>query len=283
MKAVVINADDYAYSAGIDEAILDLAHKGVVTATTALVCSPRWPEAAVALRDAPLSAGLHLDFTNAFAPTNAGQAVPVKQVILRCWSRSMNAQQAASSIREQLDRFEQAMGRAPEIVDGHEHVHQFPVIREALLEELSRRYSTVAQKPLLRSTAPRAWRGAKAAIIGALGCAALRRKAQAAGFVMTGDFAGVYDFAPQADLAALWRAWLGAFNVDTGTRIVMCHPSYIRIEHNTINSIDEIAQARDREARWLRSAAFKQLCDACGVMPARLNATKYDEISEISA
>jgi chitin disaccharide deacetylase len=273
MKAVVINADDYGYSAGIDEAILDLALKGVVTATTALVCSPLWPESAKALRDAPLSAGLHLDFTNAFAPTNAGQAASIKQVIWRCWSRSLKAQQAASSIREQLDRYEQAMGRAPEIVDGHEHVHQFPVIREALLEELAHRYSTTTQKPILRSTAPCAWRGAKAAIIGALGSAALRRKAEGAGFTMSGDFAGVYDFAPQADLAALWRTWLDSLSADTGIRIIMCHPKYAHNEHYTNNSIDVITQAREREAQWLGSADFKRLCELCGVTLVRLNAT----------
>lgn len=267
MKRIVINADDYAYSAGIDEAILDLAQKGVVTATTALVCSPRWPEAAVALRDAPLSAGLHLDFTNAFAPTNAGQAVPVKQVILRCWSGSMKAKQAASSIRQQLDRYEQALGRAPQIVDGHEHVHQFPVIREALLEELARRYATTAQKPLLRSTAPRAWRGAKAAIIGALGCAALRRKAQAAGFVMTGDFAGVYNFAPQAALATYWRVWFSSINADTGIDIIMCHPSYAR---NQYDPNDSILNARVKESAWLGSEAFKALCVEQGVSLVRL-------------
>lgn len=267
MKTVVINADDYAYSAGIDEAILDLAQKGVVTATTALVCSPLWPESAKALRDAPLSAGLHLDFTNAFAPTNAGQAASIKQVIWRCWSRSLKAQQAASSIREQLDRYEQAMGRAPEVVDGHEHVHQFPVIREALLEELARRYSTTAQKPILRSTAPRAWRGAKAAIIGALGSAALRGKAEAAGFTMSGDFAGVYDFAPQADLAALWRAWFDSLSADTGTRIIMCHPSYARKQYNTN---DSIAVARVKESAWLGGETFKALCAEQGVSLVRL-------------
>jgi chitin disaccharide deacetylase len=266
MKAVVINADDYAYSAGIDEAILDLAQKGVVTATTALVCSPLWPESAKALRDAPLSAGLHLDFTNPFAPTNAGQAVSIKQVIWRCWSRSLKAQHALSSIREQLDRYEQAMGRAPEIVDGHEHVHQFPVIREALLEELARRYAA-AQKPLLRSTAPRAWRGTKAAIIGALGSAALRRKAQAAGFTMTGDFAGVYDFAPQADLAALWHAWFSSISAHTGTDIVMCHPSYDRDQYDPN---DSILNARIKESAWLGSEAFKALCAEQGVSLVRL-------------
>jgi predicted glycoside hydrolase/deacetylase ChbG (UPF0249 family) len=266
MKRVIINADDYAYSEGIDAAILDLAEKNIVTATTALVCSPRWPIAAKALRDAPLSAGLHLDFTNSFAPTNAGVELPVKQLILRCWSRQLPLEAAARSVREQLDRFEQAMGRAPEMVDGHEHCFQFPVIREALIEELQRRYGAAAKKPMLRNTRPHAWRGTKALIIAALGSGALKRLARNAALPISGDFAGVYDFAADSDLPELWCAWFESLKVDTAPGIIMCHPSYARKPNDPI---DSIADARAREADWLKSAAFAELCKASGIQPVR--------------
>ncbi len=266
MKRIIINADDYAYGEGIDAAILDLAEKNVVTATTALVCSPRWPEAAKALRDAPLSAGLHLDFTNAFAPTNNGAELPVKQLILRCWSRQLARDDAARSVREQLDRFEQAMGRAPEIVDGHEHCFQFPVIREALVTELQRRYGAAVKKPLLRNTAPQAWRGSKAAIIAALGSGALTRLAQKAKLPCSGDFAGVYDFAPDSDLPVLWKGWFDSLQADTVPGIIMCHPSYARKQSDPV---DSIANARVREVDWLKSPDFAELCKASGVQPIR--------------
>lgn len=65
-EGVIINADDYAMDGGVDAAILKLAAQGVVTATSAMVLSPTWPQAAAPLADAPLSRGLHLDFTSPF-------------------------------------------------------------------------------------------------------------------------------------------------------------------------------------------------------------------------
>jgi chitin disaccharide deacetylase len=107
----------------------------------------------------------------------------------------------------------------------------------------------------------------KAAIIGALGSAALRGKAEAAGFTMSGDFAGVYDFAPQADLAALWRAWFDSLSADTGIRIIMCHPSHVRNQYDTKYSI---SNARIKESVWLGSEAFKALCTEQEVSLVRL-------------
>lgn len=265
MKSVIINADDYAMSQGIDDAIIDLAHKGVVTATTALVCSPRWPEAAKRLRAAPLVAGLHLDFTNAFAPTNRKNGeMPVKPLILRAWTRQLHRNAVLRSVQEQLDSFEAEMGRAPQIVDGHEHVHQFPVIREALVQELQRRYKRSRHKPLLRNTQAQQWRGLKAAIIGTLGSAALMQLAQEAGLPCSGDFAGVYNFAPQSDLPRLWKTWFERINADTHQGIIMCHPSYAG---NQEDIADSIYQARLREAEWLASADFAELLSRCKIKP----------------
>jgi predicted glycoside hydrolase/deacetylase ChbG (UPF0249 family) len=54
-----------------------------------------------------------------------------------------------------LNRFEDAMGRAPAFIDGHRHVHQFPVVRALLVEEIARRYPV--SPPWVRATAP-GWR-----------------------------------------------------------------------------------------------------------------------------
>mgnify|MGYP000073246266 CR=1 FL=1 len=50
-----------------------------------------------------------------------------------------DARRLAALAREwdaQWARFCEALGRAPRFVDGHQHVHQFPVIRDALLQEM---------------------------------------------------------------------------------------------------------------------------------------------------
>ena len=55
-----------------------------------------------------------------------------------------------TEIAAQLDTFTQALGRAPAYIDGHQHVHQLPVVRTLLLEEIARRYPAAAL--WLRST-----------------------------------------------------------------------------------------------------------------------------------
>ena len=37
-------------------------------------------------------------------------------------------------VRAQFEAFADAFGRPPDFVDGHQHVHLFPQVREAVLE-----------------------------------------------------------------------------------------------------------------------------------------------------
>src|SRR5437016_2425212 len=61
-KLVIVNADDFGYSAGVNQGILQAHEKGIVTSTSVMV---RWPDADETrslLREHPgLSVGLHLD------------------------------------------------------------------------------------------------------------------------------------------------------------------------------------------------------------------------------
>ena len=68
-KPLVLCADDYAQHAGVTQAVLALADAGRLTATSAMVLSPRWPADAAPLRErrGRIDVGLHLDFTSDFA------------------------------------------------------------------------------------------------------------------------------------------------------------------------------------------------------------------------
>ncbi len=98
-EGVIINADDYAMDGGVDAAILKLSAEGVVTATSAMVLSPAWPEAAPPLRDAALSRGLHLDFTSPFA----GDIFP-RQTITGLTMRTHSGVLDRKLLRKEIDR-----------------------------------------------------------------------------------------------------------------------------------------------------------------------------------
>jgi hypothetical protein len=258
VTTVILNADDYAMDEGVDAAVLELARQGVVTAASAMVLSPSWPEAGRRLMDAPLDRGLHFDLTSEFAAP--GRSAPLPRLMGAAFSGQLDRSAVRHALDRQLDRFEAVAGAAPDFVDGHQHVHQLPLVREVLLSSLKGRYGAAASRIGIRSCLARHWRGLKAAIIAATGARGLARLAGKADHPANTDFAGVYDFSPQADLAGLWRVWLTSL---AGERpLIMCHVASHGVPGGPA---DTIRAARLQEWQWLSSSAFRDLCTQSSV------------------
>jgi predicted glycoside hydrolase/deacetylase ChbG (UPF0249 family) len=262
MRRIVLCIDDYALRPGVDAAVLELAARGLVSATSCLVGSPRWPAAAAALRavdTSNLDVGLHLDFTE--SPFDASLRHGLGNFIARAYLRRLPADRLAREIRAQFDVFEQAMGRAPDHIDGHQHVHQLPGVRERVLEECARRGYA---RTWLRGTAvPAGESGAKPRVIAALGGGALRRSSQRQGLRTSGHLLGVYDF--QGDAAryrALLAGWLARASEGD---VLMCHAAL----PDDSTGHDPIATARATEYGVLRSELPALLATA-GCRPAPL-------------
>lgn len=224
-RYLCICADDFGMSAGINAAVLDLAAQGKISATSGMVRRSAWLEGAKMLRQvAPtrLDVGLHLDLTR--PATVDGFEPGLLGLLARTYTRTVFAPALHADIRDQLSRFEDAMGRAPAFVDGHRHVHQFPVVRDLLIDEIAQRYP--ASPPWVRYTAP-VWRGGperlKAQVIHALGGARLAALARKHGIPVSRRLLGVYDFSGDTqDYAARLSQWLSECR--TGD-VLMCHPS----------------------------------------------------------
>jgi hypothetical protein len=272
LKPLILNADDYAMNEAVDEAVLRLAERGVVTSTSVMTLAPGWPNAARRLADAPLDRGLHLDFTSPFVDAATG----LPQLMAAAYLRRLNRQSIRHAITEQLDRYEQALGAPPDFVDGHQHVHQLPVVRDELIGALADRYGAKASQVRLRSCLPRRQRGVKAAVIAATGARELIGLARKHGHPVNSDFLGVYDFSPKADLAALWRGWLSSlenspqagisFTPGASFPLAMSH---VGVDGPAASGDDTIRMARIREFGWLSSAEFSELCAELHVMLVR--------------
>lgn len=262
MTRLAVCIDDFGLRPGVDAAILELAGAGRVSAFSCLAGSPRWPQAARALHAlrGQVDIGLHLDFTE--TPRDAGLRYGLRDVIGRAYLRSLPRQRVADEIRAQWDAFEDAAGQAPDHVDGHQHVHQLPVIRDLLLEEIARR----GQSPWLRSTrVPAGEPGLKPRVIAALGDGALRRAAQARGLRTSGHLLGVYGFDGNA---ASWRAQLVRWlRLARDGDVLMTHPG----QDDTSGVADPIASARLRELAVLQSPQWPQLLARQGVTVERLS------------
>ena len=100
-----------------------------------------------------LDVGLHLDLTEHTFDAQLRRSLPVLIALAETagWIDGTGARAKSTA---QLEAFEQAVGRAPAHVDGHQHVHQFPVIREALIDVCS---SAIRAAALARRTRRPRW------------------------------------------------------------------------------------------------------------------------------
>jgi len=278
LSPVVLNADDYALTAGICDGILALAEAGRLSSTSAMVNMPHWPTragAAVALRQR-IALGLHLNLTFGqplepmpeFAPS--GSFSSFAALARRAFGGGLPAAEIRAEISRQIDRFSEVAGHAPEFVDGHHHVHVLPGIREALIAVMKLRYP--GGGPLLRDPADRLSRIVRRgiAVPKALTAAALargfRRCAEGAGFAVNDGFAGFSTFGRVPYATEFQAFWLAP-----GTRpIIMCHPGFADDE---LGDRDSIAARRPEEQRVL--ADFPRLPDMIWHPQRTANASEF--------
>ncbi len=190
-------------------------------------------------------------------------------LIIRSLLRSLSKNALATNIHQQLDQYEMALGTAPDYIDGHQHVHQLPQIRDVLLEIIIKRYGT--QLPWIRIAAPPLQFGFKGQVIRLLGSNALRKKTEDAGLKYTNELLGVYGFdGDSATYHAKLADWLNyAEQSSLGQHIaLMCHPA-IDSTPNPAEIDDPILNARIREYAFLASTEFLKLLAQYQLSPAR--------------
>ena len=259
--------DDFGLHAGVNAAVLRLASLQRVNAVACMVGAPSWHaarEQLASLEAAGVEIGLHLDFTEFPLDPTLRRALPVLQGA--AYTGRLDESRVRVEIERQHAALEQALGHTPAFVDGHQHVHQLPMIRRLLIDVLGSRAGT--RRPWLRSTRP-APRGhlrrasatlaqrVKPRLISALGGAALTDLARAGGYAQNRHLLGVYNFSGDAQhYRALLRDWLA--RASDGD-LLMCHPSEACEAH------DVILHARITEYVVLTSPAFLEMLDEAGV------------------
>jgi chitin disaccharide deacetylase len=242
MKKIIINVDDLGFSPAVNQAVIHLAEKKRIQATSFMSLGEIHSDEVVALKQSNIDIGLHFDLTG------LAEQGSLKQILLKAYLRQFSAQQLTDLIEQQLDQFEHKIGSIPAFIDGHQHVHQFPQIRQQLLSCIEKRYQ---QKIPIRNTSTYQ-QELKAKIIFLLGGFSLKQQLQQSHWPHNPSFAGIYNFdADVSGLKNLWQMWLeGAPN----NSVIMCHPAKkIGIWD------DEIAEARYREYQWLLSDDFEDL------------------------
>jgi chitin disaccharide deacetylase len=132
VKYLIVNADDFGMTDGINAGVIEAHKRGVVTSASLMVKQPKAGEAARLAAALPkLSLGLHIDLA---------EWEPVGGVWRQIYARVdvEDPTQVAGEIAEQLDTFVKLVGHEPDHIDSHQHVHMDGTVRDAALQ-LARR------------------------------------------------------------------------------------------------------------------------------------------------
>jgi len=261
LRHIWLCADDYGISPAVSGAIRDLIARRRINATSVMVTAPSFsPAEAAALREAAGShaaIGLHLTLTapfpphsHGFHPLRHGAFLPLAAMARRGLSRSLQPALLDAEVAGQFAAFHAAFGRAPDYVDGHQHIHVFPQISEALL----RVSKHAAPHAWLRQCGRVARKGAdpKGFILDALS-RRFRRLAEAHGLRTNPAFAGTYAFRAGADYSKLFPRFLDGL---PGGSVVMCHPGKVDAE---LIRLDPLTSLREREYAFFLGEQFPKL------------------------
>ncbi len=122
MRSLIVNADDFGQSPGVNRGIMQAREKGIVTSTSLMV---RWPAAreaaAYARRNPDFSVGLHLDFCE--WTYREGDWKPLYEVV-----SLSDGPAAEAEVWRQLGAFEVLVGKPPTHLDSHQHMHLRPSV-----------------------------------------------------------------------------------------------------------------------------------------------------------
>jgi chitin disaccharide deacetylase len=270
-RRIWLCADDYGISPGVSAGIRELISRERINATSVMVAAPHFNNDEAAALDALNSGrqraaiGLHVTLTAPFGPLSAhfspvrkGRFLSINDVLRAAVARRLHAEMLATEIATQLQAFVDTFGRPPDFVDGHQHVHLFPQIRDAFLNSVAE----AVPHAWVRQCGRRHTRGhpfdRKGLVLNILSVA-LRRKAKHMGIACNPAFAGTYAFHAKANFAQIFPRFLPGL---PDGALIMCHPGFVDSE---LKALDSLTTLREHEFAYFNSDAFPHVLAEHGV------------------
>ena len=265
-QGLTVCADDFGLKPSVDEAILELVGRGRLNAVSCMSggnsIETSAPRLRAALADAPLPVqiGLHVTLTE-YAPvtdqlsfaTN-GQLPTLGWLMKHCFLGTPDRQALRIEVARQIALFIELFDQPPAFIDGHQHVHLLPAIRDVVIETAS----MDAPNAWMRSCRLGLWdlvslptsRG-KAAFLSWLSIA-FERRLRRQGIAFNRAFFGVNDFRTDQEFSKLMRHWTDLAARKNDVALIMCHPGK-ESGPEEVSIPDPIRNRRPQEFAYLAS------------------------------
>lgn len=280
MRRLIINADDFGLTLGVNRAIVEAHGHGVVTSATLMANGAAFDDAAQLAKTNPrLTVGCHVVFVDG-RPLLSPEQVPTLvasegggEARLRnslgkfardVFAGRVNISELEGEAFTQVRELQNA-GIVVSHLDTHKHTHMFKPVLRALLRAAKASGVRAIRNPFeplrfsLLAAGPRIWRRwLQVKTLHALS-ARFRRAVEAAG-LLTPD--GTIGVAATGILdGPLFRALMDG--IPEGTWEFVCHPGYNDVELQRIRT--RLLQSRADELRLLTSASTRDLLAEKGI------------------
>jgi chitin disaccharide deacetylase len=269
VRRIWLCADDYGISPGVNRAIRDLIERGRLNATSVMMVTPAiGRDEATQLQEAAAKAarcaiGLHVTLTAPFRPLTMHFRplkdelfLPFPKLLRAGMLRRIDPEIIRMEVAMQLNAFNDLFGRAPDFVDGHQHVQLYPQVRDGVLAAVKEK-APEAWVRQARRNQPLARRlgQPKALFLDHLSTR-FRSRAARAGIAHNPAFAGAYDYATAPDFGALMAEFLDGLP-EGG--LIMCHPGFV---DDVLKGLDPLTSVREIEHAYLAGEDFPKLLAA---------------------
>jgi hopanoid biosynthesis associated protein HpnK len=143
VRRLIVNADDFGYTSGVNRAIVEAHSRGIVTSSTLMAKGAAFNEAVQLASSVPnLSVGCHVVLTDGTPVLNAQQLPSLTSnshfrdgmtiFAARAIAGKMKPEEISAEATAQIRKI-QAAGIAVSHIDTHKHTHLFPKILRPLL------------------------------------------------------------------------------------------------------------------------------------------------------
>ena len=282
MRRLIINADDFGLTAGVNRGVVEAHGHGVVTSTTLMANGSAFAEAVKLTQSAPrLGVGCHLVLVDGSPLLTASQIPSLID--------SRNEGKDGARFREGLSSFTllavlgrlvpaeieaeataqlrklQSSGITISHLDSHKHTHMFPQVLRPLLRAAKACGVAALRNPfapirdILLAERPSLWkRWIKIRGLHSL-AGKFRQAVQEAGMIAPDGTFGIV--ATGALDERLFRFMIK--NLPEGTWEFVCHPGYNDVELQSVRT--RLRESREQELRLLTSPATRELLARSGI------------------
>ena len=279
-RRLIINADDFGLTGGVNRAIAEAHSRGVVTSATLMATGAAFDDAIARAKEKPrLSVGCHVLLVDG-TPASRAAALPslvngeqfqnsLARFAHAALRGRLNASEITVEVAAQIRKLQQA-GLKVSHVDTHKHTHMFPAVLRPLLEAARQcgvravRNPFAPLKPLAwahLARRPRLW--TRYSEVRALRgfFAGFRRAVAEMGMRTTDGSFGVLGTGALDE--KLFASICGC--IPEGTWEFVCHPGYNDAALSGVRT--RLRASREAELKILTSADAKQTLERHGIEP----------------